>query len=142
MYIKSQRQEAAPENFELPFGGKLASDNRWIIMEQMIHWSEFEGEYAAIFSEEIGAAAKTLRMALAALIVKEKLGISDRETVEQMRENPYLQYFMEMSAYSNEAPFDAGSIHYWKIHKSEENIRINKCGLVTMNQEKNGSKPA
>jgi hypothetical protein len=33
-------------------------------------------------------------MALGALIIKEKLGISDRETVEQIRENPYLQYFM------------------------------------------------
>ena len=83
----------------------------------MIHWSEFEGEYTAIFSEEIGAPAKTLRMALTALIVKEKLGISDRETVEQMRENPYLQYLIVMLAYSNEAPFDAGSTHYWKIHK-------------------------
>ena len=117
MYIKAQCQEAVPENFELPFGGKLVSDNRWIIMGQMIHWSEFKGEYAAIFSEGIGAQAKTLRMVLAALIVKEKLGISDRETVEQMRENPYLQYFMEMSTYSNEAQFDAGSIHYWKRHK-------------------------
>jgi hypothetical protein len=29
-------------------------------------------------------------MALGALIIKEKLGISDRETVEQNRENPYL----------------------------------------------------
>jgi hypothetical protein len=33
-------------------------------------------------------------MALGALIIKEKLGISDRETVEQIRENPYLQYFI------------------------------------------------
>jgi HD superfamily phosphohydrolase YqeK len=71
-------------------------------MAQMIHRSEFEGEYAAIFSEEIGAPTKTFRMALGALIVNEKLGISDRETVEQIRENPYLQYFIEMSAYSSE----------------------------------------
>jgi hypothetical protein len=46
-------------------------------------------------------------MALRALIIKEKLGISDRETVEQIKENPYLQYFIGRSAYSNEAPFDA-----------------------------------
>jgi transposase, IS5 family len=56
----------------------------------MIPWSEFESEYAAIFSEEIGAPAKSFIMALGALIIKEKLGISDRETVEQIRENPYL----------------------------------------------------
>ncbi|MTJ54701.1 transposase, partial [Anabaena sp. UHCC 0253] len=93
MYRKAQEQETAPEKFQLPFEEKLALDNRWVIMAKMIPWSEFDGEYAAIFSEKIGAPAKTFRMALGALIIKEKLGISDRETVEQIRENPYLQYF-------------------------------------------------
>ncbi len=62
-------------------------------------------------------------MVLAALIVKERLRKSDRETVEQIRENPagsvltrpetlvravrYLQYFIGKSTYSNEALFDA-----------------------------------
>ena len=54
----------------------------------------------------MGAPAKSFRMALGALIIKEKLGISDRETVEQIRENPYLQYFICQSSYSNELPFD------------------------------------
>jgi hypothetical protein len=40
-------------------------------------------------------------MALGALIIKEKLGISDRETVEQIKENPYyLQYFIGLGEYS------------------------------------------
>jgi hypothetical protein len=46
-------------------------------------------------------------MALGALIIKERLGVSDREKVEQIRENPYLQYFIWLSSYSNEAPFEA-----------------------------------
>jgi hypothetical protein len=37
----------------------------------------------------MGAPAKTFRIALVALIIKEKLGTSDRETVEQIKENPY-----------------------------------------------------
>ena len=86
MYRKAQKQETAPEKFQLPFEEKLALDNRWVIMTKMIPWSEFEAEYAAIFSSEIGAPAKTFRMALGALIIKEKLGVSDRETVEQIRE--------------------------------------------------------
>ncbi|MBE9122375.1 transposase [Tychonema sp. LEGE 07199] len=36
---------------------------------------------------------------LRALIIKEKLGTSDRETIEQIRENPYLQYFICMTSY-------------------------------------------
>lgn len=72
MYRKAQKQETAAENFELPFGGKLASDNRWVIMANMIPWLEFEAEYAAIFSEEMGAPAKTFRMA--------RLGINNQRT--------------------------------------------------------------
>ena len=40
----------------------------------------------------MGAPAKPFRTALGALIIKEKLGISDRETVEQIKENPYLGF--------------------------------------------------
>ncbi len=62
----------------------------------------------------MGAIAKPFRMALGALIIKEKLGISDRETVEQIKENPYLQYFLGMSSYSNEAVFDASLMVYFR----------------------------
>ncbi len=51
-------------------------------MANLIPWSEFEAEYASLFSEEMGAPAKTFRIALGALIIQERLGISDRETVE------------------------------------------------------------
>ncbi len=53
-------------------------------------------------------------MALGALIIKEKLGTSDRETVEQIKENPYLQYFLGRSDYSNEAPFEASMMVYFR----------------------------
>lgn len=106
MYRKLDSPATPPEKFELPFEGKLSQDNRWVIMANLIPWSEFEEEYALKFSDEMGAPALPFRIALGSLIIKEKLGISDRETVEQIKENPYLQYFIGRSAYSNEAPFD------------------------------------
>lgn len=114
MYRKTPRPELTPENFEMPFSGKLSSDNRWVIMAELIPWAEFEEQYAEKFSEKIGAPAKPFRMALGALIIKEKLGISDRETVEQIKENPYLQYFIGMSDYSNEAAFEASMMVYFR----------------------------
>ena len=52
-------------------------------------------------------------------MIKEKLGVSDRETVEQVKENPsYLQYFLGIAEYSNKAPFDASIIIIDKLHKS------------------------
>jgi hypothetical protein len=110
MYKKAEQVKTELEDFELPFGGKLSEDNRWVIMAKLIPWAEVEEEYSKKFTIEIGAPAKPSRMALGALIIKEKLGISDRETVEQIRENPYLQYFIGLKNYRNEAPFEASML--------------------------------
>ena len=128
MYRKQEQPPIPPENFELPFEGKLSEDNRWVMMAKLIPWSEFEEEYASFFDEEMGAPAKSFRMALGALIIKEKLGISDRETVEQIKENPYLQYFIGISSYSNETPFDASML----VHFRE---RISGSFVNKVNQE-------
>ena len=53
----------------------------------------------------MGSPAKSSRLALGALILKERLGVTDRELVEQIAENPYLQYFLGLTAYQHEAPF-------------------------------------
>ena len=114
VYRKAELAPSPPSEFELPFGGRLSPDNRWVKMAQIIPWDEFESEYAANFPAEKGAPAKSFRMALGALIIKEKLGISDRETVEQIRENPYLQYFIGQSNYSNELPFDPSLLVHFR----------------------------
>ncbi len=114
MYRKEKQASIVAEKFELPFEGKLSENNRWVIMSKLIPWSEFEQEYASLFSEDIGAPAKSFRMALGSLIIKEKLGTSDIETVEQIKENPYLQYFIGLSSYSNDAPFEASMLSHFR----------------------------
>ena len=42
---------------------------------------------------------------IGAVIIKHKLSISDEETVEQIRENPYLQYFIGLKGFQAKAPF-------------------------------------
>ncbi len=127
MYRKSKQSDLTPEKFELPFEGKLSPENRWVIMAELIPWSEFEDEYAENFSEKMGAVAKPFRMALGALIIKEKLGNSDREIVEQIRENPYLQYFLGMPSYSNDIPFDASLMVYFRERIDQNMVnKVNK----------------
>ncbi len=114
MYRKKQRSPITPENFELLPLTKLSAENRWGIMAKLIPWEEFEEEYAKQFKMEKGAPAKPFRMALGALIIKEQLGRRDRETGEQIRENPYLQYFIGLEAYTFEAPFEASMMVYFR----------------------------
>ena len=66
------------------------------------------------FQQQWVRISKPFRMALGALIIKEKLRTSDRETVEQIRENPYLQYFIGLSEYSNKEPFEASMMVYFR----------------------------
>jgi hypothetical protein len=120
MYRQSSPGQLSFENFYLPFGGKLSGENRWVKLAVMIPWEAFESSYAAQFSEERGAPAKPFRMALGALIIKERLGVSDGETVEQVRENPYLQYFLGLSEYSDRAPFDASMMTHFRQRLSLE----------------------
>ncbi|NES84999.1 MAG: transposase [Moorea sp. SIO2B7] len=97
-------------------------------MAKLIPWEQFEEEYAQNSREEIGAPAKSFRMALGALIIKEKLGITDRETVEQIKETPYLQYFIGMSAYRNKVPFESSILVHFRS-------RINLDLVNKINQE-------
>jgi hypothetical protein len=47
---------------------------------------------------------EAFEVALGVLIIKERLGMSDAETVEQIRENPYLHYSLGLSGYIDTAP--------------------------------------
>jgi transposase, IS5 family len=114
MYRRSSPGQLSFENFYLPFGGKLKGSNRWVELAKFIPWEELEGTYAEQFSERMGAPAKPFRVALGSLIIKEKLGTSDEETVEQIRENPYLQYFLGFSEYQDEAPFDSSMLVHFR----------------------------
>ncbi|MEJ5315344.1 MAG: IS5 family transposase, partial [Anaerolinea sp.] len=115
MYRKQDHDQLEFENFYHPFGGKLRSDNRWVRLANAIPWEKLEDHYASLFSKDQGAPAKTFRMALGALIIKEKLNITDEETVEQIRETPYLQYLIGLTEYRDEPPFDPSMmVHFRK----------------------------
>ncbi len=127
MYRQSQEPPITPENFELSPGTKLSTDNRWVIMASLIPWDDFEEEYAKLFDAEKGAPAKSFRMALGSLIIKETLGTSDRETIEQIKENPYLQYFIGLNSYQQEPPVEASMlVHFRKRIDVELVNKINE----------------
>jgi IS5 family transposase len=77
--------------FLLPFGCQLSGDNRGIRLAELIPCDDLEDDYASHFCKGFGAPAKPFRMVLGALIIKARLGLTDEELVEQIKENPYLR---------------------------------------------------
>ncbi len=104
MYKHNERQMIMPEDFFLPFGGKLNPKNRWCRLAAIIPWAEVEDRYAKCFEEGDGQRAYSVRVALGSLIIQNRKSLSDRELVEEISENPYMQYFLGFSAFSDEPP--------------------------------------
>jgi len=119
------------EEFALPFNGKLRSDNRWVKIAKFIPWDEFESLYCKTLSgSQMGSPALSVRIAIGALIIKERLRTSDEETVEQIRENPYLQYFLGFKDYKDQAPFHPSMfVHFRKRIGKKKLAKINE--LIT-----------
>ena len=111
MYREESKEQQKIEDFYLPFGGHLDESNRWVIFSKKISWEKIESDYSKQFSSSgLGAPAKSFRMALGSLLIKEKFQLSDEETVEHIKETPYLQYFIGMEGYKDESPFDSSMI--------------------------------
>ncbi len=79
-------------------------------------------------------------MALGALIIKEKLGTSDRETVEQIQENPDLQYFIGLSEYSNKEPFEPSMMVYFRERIDKDLVKRINQKMVSDFTQKNEEK--
>ena len=101
---RSQKQLSLAE-FDWPFQVALDENNRWVKMSQCIPWDELADGYYQGLTEREGRPAKDARLVIGAVIIKHKLCLSDEETVEQIRENPYLQYFVGLPGYQMEALF-------------------------------------
>lgn len=91
--------------FDWPFQTSLDENNRWVKMSECMPWDTLAEGYCRSLSVRQGRPAKDARLVIGAVIIKHKLCLSDEETVAQIQENPYLQYFVGLSGYQMQAPF-------------------------------------
>lgn len=95
------------EGFESPFDQKLRSDNRWVVLANLIPWDEIVGIYLKhVPPASTGRPSLSPRIVIGSLIIKHLCNLDDRETVDQISENMYMQYFLGFTSFSNEPPFD------------------------------------
>lgn len=93
-------------DFNQSCGMQLSADNEWVLLAGRIPWAAVEPAYAATFkSVRRGHPAVPLRMALGALIIQRRTGLSDRSLVKAIAENPYYQYFIGLQSFAQKCPF-------------------------------------
>ena len=122
MYRSKNGQQTEFPDFYLPFSGHLDPENRWIALARLVPWELAEEIYHANLCEDSGAPIVPARVALGALLVKERLGLTDRETFETIQENPYLQFLIGCEEFSQDRPFDASLMVDFRKRFGEEGI--------------------
>ena len=121
MYQKRTGQISLDENHVSFMGVHLSAENRWVRLAQMIPWDQLEAKYHETFANpKVGNPAKSCRMAIGALLIKERLGLSDIETVEMIAEHPYLQFFIGLNHFMDHSPFDASTMTLFRKRLTPE----------------------
>ena len=105
MYKFDKNHQFGLADFNQPMGLKMNPENRWVKKSETIPWEAIEEKYAALFPSKKGMPAKPLRTSLGSLLIQKQLQFSDRELVEEIRENPYFQYFIGLPGYQDAIPF-------------------------------------
>jgi len=96
------------EGFESPFERSLNPNNRWVKLAKLLPWDDLISVYRKHFPQKgTGRPDLNPRVVLGAIIIKHMCNLDDRETVDLISENIYMQYFLGYSSFSDVPPFDA-----------------------------------
>ena len=135
MYRFEEKQLSFTD-FNQPQGLQMNPENRWIKKAEMIPWDTIEKEYAKLFPSRTGMPAKPLRMALGSLLIQKQYHYPDEELVEQIRENPYYQYFIGMPGYEDKIPFVPSLLVEFRKRLSEDVLNEINEMIIEYNAQK------
>lgn len=91
--------------FATPFEQELDLENRWIKFSKILPWNKLSGYYYSRMDKKMGAGTIDARIVLGALIIKHHEELSDEGTIESIKENLYMQYFLGLSSFKRDAVF-------------------------------------
>jgi hypothetical protein len=138
------RNQLVLEGFESPFDKRLNPENRWVVLANLIPWDEICNIYLkAVPKKETGRPGLNPRIVLGSIIIKHLCDIDDRETVDQITENIYMQYFLGYSSFSDSPPFDASLFVEFRKNLGLDVINAINEKIITLKtqlQENNKSK--
>lgn len=144
--------------FKHPFEQELDKENRWVKLASLVPWDSLAGVYSLHLNSGAGRKSVDIRTVIAALIIKHKLRLDDRGTIEMIQENIYLQYFCGLPAFTTKPVFDPslfvdirkrlGNEEFDKFNRlvidKSEGLKPHRSRIKKTNKDKdgNGSTPS
>jgi len=124
--------------FKHPFEQSLDKENRWVKLASLIPWDSLAEVYSRHLSCNTGRKSVDIRTVIAALIIKHKLRLDDRGTIEMIQENIYLQYFCGLAGFTTKPVFDPSL--FVDIRKRLGNEEFDKFNQLVIDKSE-GLKP-
>ena len=110
---------------------ELDKTNRWVMLGDLLPWAEIEKRYNSKLNNQVkGAGNKPARLIIGAMIIKHKLNLGDKETIQMIQENPYMQYMCGLPEYTTKPVFDPSLFVTIRKRISEEELNDMTVSLL------------
>jgi transposase, IS5 family len=110
--------------FKTPFDQQLDNNNRWVQLSNQLPWDNLVKIYNNKLRSDFGAPGINARKIIGALIIKHKLRLSDREVIEMIKENMYMQYFVGLSSFTTKEIFHHTEFVHIRKRLSEADFNL------------------
>jgi len=138
-YVSQKQMTIA--GFETPFSKNLDKNNRWVKLADNIPWDELAGIYLQQYSvKSTGRPPLNPRIVIGSIIIKHMCNLDDRETVAQITENMYMQYFLGYSGFSPDPPFDPSLFVEFRKRLGDEVIAKMNERIIALSENKDKKK--
>jgi IS5 family transposase len=113
--------------FKTPFQQDLDKRNRWVLLAHILPWDAMASVYMKYMSEGKGRQTIDLRIVMGAMYIQNMLNLTDRETIDAISENIYMQYFVGLSSFQTKPIFDHSLLSIFRH-------RLGKQGSSKLNE--------
>jgi IS5 family transposase len=120
----AKRKDKTQLGFYATYEEQLNHQHPLYILANKINWQMFEEAFSKHYSEDFGAPAKSIRLMVSLLILKQLRNLSDESVVEQWSENAYYQYFSGEEYFSSRPPCVSTELTEFRKRIGEEGIEL------------------
>lgn len=121
--MKSKKKKIEQLQFMTSDLGQMLDKSQGLYkLSKVIPWEHFEEEFSKHYCLDNGRPAKSIRLMVGLLILKQLEDLSDEVVVNRWVRDPYYQYFCGEETFQWELPCDPSDLTYFRKRIGEEGV--------------------
>jgi IS5 family transposase len=119
-----KKKDKTQMSFYSTFEEQLNHKHPLYHLAKVIDWELFERNFSKHYSPNMGTPAKSIRLMVSLLILKQLRNLSDQSVVEQWSENSYYQYFSGEDCFCSGVPCSSTELVEFRKRIGEEGVEL------------------